>query len=57
MLNLLSIEVYILHLSFHHLKLLRSPLSERVNLNGKKKVEFVKMIHEKARLNIERRTK
>uniref|UniRef100_A0A2N9GXJ1 RNA-directed DNA polymerase n=1 Tax=Fagus sylvatica TaxID=28930 RepID=A0A2N9GXJ1_FAGSY len=33
------------------------PLSERVNLDGKKKVEFVKMIHEKARLNIERRTK
>uniref|UniRef100_A0A2N9H7E7 RNA-directed DNA polymerase n=1 Tax=Fagus sylvatica TaxID=28930 RepID=A0A2N9H7E7_FAGSY len=33
------------------------PLSERVNLDGKKKAEFVKMIHEKARLNIERRTK
>jgi hypothetical protein len=33
------------------------PLSERVNLDGKKKSEFVKMIHEKARLNIERRTK
>jgi len=33
-----------------------SPLSERVNLDGKKKAEFVKMIHEKARLNIERRT-
>jgi hypothetical protein len=32
------------------------PLSERVNLDGKKKTEFVKMIHEKARLNIERRT-
>ena len=32
------------------------PLSERVNLDGKTKVEFVKMIHEKARLNIERRT-
>ena len=32
------------------------PLSERVNLDGKKKAEFVKMIHEKARLNIERRT-
>jgi hypothetical protein len=31
------------------------PLSERVNLDGKKKVEFVKMIHEKARLNIELR--
>jgi hypothetical protein len=28
-----------------------------VNLDGKKKAEFVKMIHEKARLNIERRTK
>jgi hypothetical protein len=33
------------------------PLSERVNLDGKKKAEFVKMIHEKAWLNIERRTK
>jgi hypothetical protein len=32
------------------------PLSKRVNLDGKKKAEFVKMIHEKARLNIERRT-
>ena len=35
-----------------------SPLlmSEHVNLDGKKKAEFVKQIHEKARLNIERRT-
>jgi hypothetical protein len=33
------------------------PVSERVNLDGKKKAQFVKMIHEKARLNIERRTK
>ena len=32
------------------------PLSERVNLDGKKKAEFVKQIHEKARLNVERRT-
>jgi hypothetical protein len=32
------------------------PLSERVKLDGKNKGEFVKMIHEKARLNIERRT-
>jgi hypothetical protein len=32
-------------------------VSQRVNLDGKKKAEFVKMIHEKARLNIERRTK
>ena len=32
------------------------PLSERVNLDGKKKAEFVKQIHEKARLNIERKT-
>ena len=30
---------------------------ERANLDGKKKAEFVKKIHEKARLNIERRTK
>jgi hypothetical protein len=33
------------------------PVSERVNLDGKKKAKFVKMIHEKARLDIERRTK
>ena len=32
------------------------PLSERVNLDGKKKADFVQQIHEKARLNIERRT-
>ena len=31
-------------------------MSEHVNLDGKKKAEFVKQIHEKARLNIERRT-
>uniref|UniRef100_A0A2N9FBE6 RNA-directed DNA polymerase n=1 Tax=Fagus sylvatica TaxID=28930 RepID=A0A2N9FBE6_FAGSY len=30
---------------------------EKVAFDGKKKAEFVKMIHEKARLNIERRTK
>ena len=39
------------------LDLTHIPLSERVNLDGKKKAEFVKMIYEKARLNIERRTK
>ena len=33
------------------------PLSARVNLDGKRKAELVKQIHEKARLNIERRTK
>jgi hypothetical protein len=38
------------------LDLIPLPLSERVNLDGKKKAEFVKMIHEKARLNIEKRT-
>ncbi|PKI60108.1 hypothetical protein CRG98_019516 [Punica granatum] len=32
------------------------PLSEHVNLDGKTKAELVKQIHEKARLNIERRT-
>ena len=32
------------------------PLSERVNLDGQKKAEIVKQIHEKTRLNIERRT-
>jgi hypothetical protein len=29
------------------------PLTEHVNLDGKKKADFVKQIHEKARLNIE----
>ena len=33
------------------------PMSMHVNLDNKKKAEFVKKIHEKARLNIERRTK
>ena len=32
------------------------PLSERANLDGKKKAEFFKQIHKKARLNIERKT-
>ena len=32
------------------------PISEHVNLDGKSKAEFVKQLHEKARLNIERRT-
>ena len=32
------------------------PVTERVNLDGKRKADFVKQIHEKARLNIERRT-
>ena len=32
------------------------PMSEHLNLDGKKKVELVKQIHEKARFNIERRT-
>ena len=32
------------------------PMSERVNLDGAKKAELVKQIHETARLNIERRT-
>ena len=33
------------------------PMSDQVNLDGKKKSKFVKQIHEKVRLNIERRTK
>ena len=32
------------------------PMPERVNLDGKKRAELVRQIHEKARLNIERRT-
>ncbi|XP_057469634.1 uncharacterized protein LOC130758701 [Actinidia eriantha] len=32
------------------------PLTEHVNLDGKRKAELVKQIHEKAKLNIERRT-
>jgi hypothetical protein len=30
--------------------------NKHVNLDGKKKADFVKQIHEKARLNIEQRT-
>ena len=33
------------------------PLSERANLDGKQKADFVKQIHEKTKANIERRTK
>ncbi|XP_062075289.1 uncharacterized protein LOC133779331 [Humulus lupulus] len=32
------------------------PLTERVNLDGKKKADFVRQIHEKVRQNIEKRT-
>ena len=32
------------------------PMSERANLDGKRKADFVKQIHEKARFNVERRT-
>ena len=32
------------------------PLSERTNLDGKQKADFVKQIHEKTKANIERRT-
>jgi len=38
------------------LDLTHLPLSEDVNLDGKKKAEFVKMIHETVLLNSERRT-
>ena len=44
---------------FNHLNpldLTPVPLFECVNLDGEKKTDFVKQIHEKARLNIERRT-
>ena len=33
------------------------PLSERVSLDGQKKAELVKQIHEKAQSNIENKTK
>ena len=32
------------------------PVSENVSLDGKKKAEFLKQLHGRARLNIERRT-
>ncbi|KAI9173666.1 hypothetical protein LWI28_004589 [Acer negundo] len=38
------------------LDLIPLPENEHVNLDGKKKAEFVKQIHEKTRQNIERRT-
>jgi hypothetical protein len=68
MLSLHIIELFILLPNFRHLKLCMGlnpltpldlsplPLTEHVNLDGKKKADFVKQIHEKARLNIERRT-
>ncbi|KAI9153764.1 hypothetical protein LWI28_016184 [Acer negundo] len=37
------------------LDLISLPVNEHVNLDGKKKAEFVKQIHEKTRQNIERR--
>ena len=39
------------------LDLMPLPLSERVSLDGQKKAELVKQIHEKARINIENKTK
>ncbi|XP_024007249.1 uncharacterized protein LOC112083453 [Eutrema salsugineum] len=39
------------------LDLMHLPLSERVSLDGRKKAELVKKIHEKARINIENKTK
>ncbi|KAG7548172.1 Zinc finger CCHC-type [Arabidopsis suecica] len=39
------------------LDLMPLPLSERVSMDGKKKAEMVKQIHEKARMNIEEKTK
>ena len=67
MLSLLIIVLYILQLNFLLLRfymvkqltpldLSPLPMSKQVNLDGKKKVEFVKQIHEKEILNIERRT-
>ena len=38
------------------LDLIPLPVEERVNLDGKKKAEFVKQLHEKVRQHIERRT-
>ena len=32
------------------------PLSERVDLDGRKRVEFVRALHDKIRANIEKRT-
>ena len=37
------------------LDLIALPLSEQVNLDGRKKTEFVKALHEKVRANIERK--
>ena len=39
-----------------HLDLLPLPVNEHVNLDRKKKADFVKQLHEKTRQNIERRT-
>ena len=37
------------------LDLIALPLSEQVNLDGKKKAEFVKSLHERVRANLERK--
>lgn len=39
------------------LDLMPLPVNERISLDGKKKAELVKQIHEKARINIESKTK
>ena len=68
MLGLLIIVLYIMSLNFLLLRFFYGfnpptpldlsplPMSKHVNLDGKKKYEFVKQIHEKAKLNIELRT-
>ncbi|KZV55543.1 hypothetical protein F511_38470 [Dorcoceras hygrometricum] len=35
--------------------LLSLPMSERLNLDGKKKAEYVRTLHEKVRANIEKK--
>jgi hypothetical protein len=46
----------IIVIGFHHHCWWSSYQTEHVNLDGNKKADFVKQIHEKARLNVERRT-
>ena len=53
--NMLSFLIIVLSMCFNPLTPLNLsllPMSNHVNLHGKKKAEFVKQIHERARLNI-----
>ena len=53
--NFCPFEIVYGFISLSPLDLIALPLSEQVNLDRRKKVEFVKALHEKVRENIERK--